>query len=188
MVHVLGIDVGDDADGRSQLGEGAVGFIRLDHHPFALPQLGVGGIGVDDAAIDDGGIEADAIEQRRHHRRRRRLAVRTRDGDGPFETDQLGQHVRAAHDRNGPRPRRIDFRVAALDGGGDDESADAFDVLGLVADHDLRSALGEPLRVGVVLDVRPRDLVAEVQHHFRDARHADAANAHEVNRADVEGE
>ncbi len=104
-----------------------------------------------------------------------------------FRPDQLGQHVRPAHDRNGPRPRRIHFRVAALDGGRDHQRAGAFDVLGLVADHDLRAALGEPVGVGAGLHVRTGDLIAEVQHHFSDARHADAANTHEMNRADVKG-
>ena len=41
--------------------------------------------------------------------------------------------------------RRVHFRVAALDGGGDHQRADAFDILGLVADHDLGAALGEPI-------------------------------------------
>ena len=45
------------------------------------------------------GLDAAGIEQGRDHRRRRRLAVRTRDGDGPFEADEFGEHVGPAHYR-----------------------------------------------------------------------------------------
>ena len=188
VIHVFGIDVGDDADGRAQLGEGAVALIGLHHHPLALPEFRVRGIGVDDAAIDHCGVEAHAVEQRRHHRCRRRLAMRTGDRDRPFQPDQLGQHVGPAHHRNGPRPRRIDFRIAALDRGRDHQRADAFDVLGLVADHDLGAALGQPIRVRARLHIGAGNLIAKVDHHLGDARHADAANADKMHRADVEGD
>ena len=42
VVHVLGIDIGDDSHSRAQLGERAVALIGLHHHPLALAQLGVG--------------------------------------------------------------------------------------------------------------------------------------------------
>ena len=186
VIHVLGIDVGHDRDRRAQLGERAVALVRLHHHPLTLPEFGVRGIGVDDAAVDHGGVEADAVQQRRHHGCRRRLAVRARNGDGPFQADELRQHVRPAHHGNGARPRRIHFRVAALDRGRDHQRTNAFDILGLVPNHDLGAALGQAIRVRARLHVRAGNLIAKVDHHLGDARHANAANAHKMDRTDVE--
>ncbi len=52
-----------------QAQEAAVALVGLDHHPVARAQAGVGAIGVDDAAIDDGRIDAAGIEQRGDHAR-----------------------------------------------------------------------------------------------------------------------
>jgi hypothetical protein len=57
VVEMLGIDIGDDGDVGRQFQEGAVGFVGLDHHPLALAHAGIGAVGIDDAAIDDGRIE-----------------------------------------------------------------------------------------------------------------------------------
>ena len=40
MVEMLGIDVGDDRDGRRQAQERAVGLVGLDHHPVAARRAG----------------------------------------------------------------------------------------------------------------------------------------------------
>jgi hypothetical protein len=58
VIEMLGIDVGDDHHIGRQLDEGAVGLVRLDHHPVALAEPRIGAIGVDDAAVDDSRIEA----------------------------------------------------------------------------------------------------------------------------------
>ena len=61
IVHVLGIDIGDDADLGGKLQEGAVGFVGLDHHPLALADAGVGAPVIDDAAGDHGRVEAGRL-------------------------------------------------------------------------------------------------------------------------------
>ncbi len=62
MIEVLRVNIGNDGDICRELEKGAVGFISLDHHPVAGAQPGVGTVGVDDAAIDHGRIEAAGIE------------------------------------------------------------------------------------------------------------------------------
>ena len=81
VVEVLGIDIGDDGDVGRQLEEGAVGLVGLHHHPVAGTEPGIGAVGVDDAAVDDGRVEIAAVEQRRHHRGGGGLAVGAGDGD-----------------------------------------------------------------------------------------------------------
>ena len=58
MVEMLRVHVGDDGDDRRQLHEGAVGFVRLHHHPVAGAEPRIGAVIVDDAAVDDGRVEA----------------------------------------------------------------------------------------------------------------------------------
>ena len=93
-----------------QLQERAVALVGLDHHPVAGPEPRVGAIGVDDAAVDHGRVESGGLEQRRHERGGRRLAVRAGDRDALLEPHQLGEHFGAANDRNAPRARRDELR------------------------------------------------------------------------------
>ena len=144
VVEMLGVDVGDDRDVGGQLQEGAVGLVGLDHHPVARAEARIGAVGVDDAAVDHGRIEAAGIEQRRDQRGRRGLAVRAGDRDAALEPHQLGQHLGAAHDRQALRARRGQFRIVALDRGRDDDDLGVAEILGGVADDDLRC----PCRAG----------------------------------------
>ena len=64
-IEMLGIDIRDHGDGRREFDEGAVGLIGLDDHPLAFAQPRVGAVGVDDAAVDDGGIAVGGIEHGR---------------------------------------------------------------------------------------------------------------------------
>ena len=99
VLHVLGVDVGDDGDGGGQAVEGAVALVGLDHHPLALPHAGVGAVGVDDAAVDDRRVDAARVQQGRDHGGGGGLAVGSGDGDVGFQAHQLGQHLGAAHHR-----------------------------------------------------------------------------------------
>ena len=185
VVEVLGIDVGDDRDVGGQLQERAVALVGFDHHPVAGAEPGVGAIGVDDAAVDDGRVEPGRLEQRRHERGGRRLAVRAGDRDALLEPHQLGEHFGAANDRNAPRARRDELRIVALDGGGNDDHRGRAEIRRVVADEHRRALLAQALDVGVVAQVRALHLVAEIDEHLGDARHADAADADEVDGADL---
>src|SRR6186997_867336 len=66
VIEMLGIDVGDDGDVGGQLEKRAVGFIRLDHHPVSGAEPRIGAVGIDDAAVDHGGVEAAGIQQGRN--------------------------------------------------------------------------------------------------------------------------
>ena len=186
MVHMFRIDIGHHRAGRVQLGKGAVAFIAFDHHPVALARLVVGAIGMDDPAIDDRRVDIRAIQQRRDHAGRRRLAMRARDADRIFQARDLGQHVGPADDRNASGPRGIDFRIAGLDRRRDDDRASPFNILGGVADEDFRAPLAQALDIVGLANVGALHLIAHRDHDIRDAGHANAANAHNMGRAEVE--
>ena len=121
VVEVLGVDVGDDADLRRQAHEGAVALVGLDDHPLALAEARVGAPVLDDAAGDHRRIDAGRGEDVGDERGRRRLAVRAGDRHGRIEPHQLGEHLGAADDGKALGARRLELRVAGLDGGGDDD-------------------------------------------------------------------
>ena len=102
-----------------------------------------------------------------------------------LEPHQLGEHLRPAHHGNAPRARRDDLGIVALDGRRNDDHRGLAEIRLIVADRDRRALLAQALDVGVVGEVRALDLVAEVDEHLGDARHADAADADEVDRADL---
>ena len=138
VVEMLGVDIGDDGDVGRQLEEGAVGFVGLDHHPVAFAEPRIGAVGVDDAAVDHGRIEAAGVEQGGDQRGRGGLAVRAGDGDAALQPHQLGQHLGAAHHRQALRARGGELRIVALDRRGDDDDLGAVEVRGVMADGDLR--------------------------------------------------
>ena len=185
VVEMLGVDIGDDGDIGRQFEEGAVGFVGLDHHPVAGAEPRVGAVGVDDAAVDHGRIEAAGVEQRRDHRGGRGLAVGAGDGDAAFQPHQLGQHLGAAHHRQALRAGGHEFRIVALDRRGDDDHLGAVDVLGLMADRDLDALVAQPVDVGAFGCVRALHRIAEIAQHLGDAAHADAADPDEVDGSDL---
>ena len=185
VVEVLGIDVGDDGDVGGELQERAVALVGLDHHPVAGPEPRVGAIGVDDAAVDHRRIKPGGVEQRRHQRSRRGLAMRAGHGHALFQPHQLGQHLGPANDGNAPRPRLDHFGIIALHGGRNDDHRRAAEIGLVMADEDGRALLAQALDVGVVAQVRALNLMAKVEKHLGDARHANAADADEVDGADL---
>ena len=185
VIEMLGIDIGDDRDLGRQLQERAVTLVRFDHHPVAGAKPRIRAIGVDDAAIDHGGIEAAGIEQRCDHRGRGGLAVGAGDGDAALQPHQLGQHLGAAHHRNAAFARRRQFRIVALDRGGDHDDLRAVDVLRLVADRDPRAVLAQTVEIVIVRGVRALHGIAEIEQHLGDAAHADPADPDEVDGSDL---
>ena len=129
------------------------------------------------------GSKPAGVEQRRHQRRRRRLAVGAGDGDALLQPHQLGEHFGPPHHRNAPRPRRRQLGIVALDRGRDDDHRRLAEMRGVMADEDGRAVLAQPLDVGVVAGVRALHLVAEIDQHLGDAGHADAADADEMDGA-----
>ena len=187
VIQMFRIDIGDDGHGGLQLEEGTVAFIGLDHHPGALAHLGVGAIGVDDAAIDHGRIKPACIQKGRDHRGRGGLAVRAAHGDGKLKPHKLGQHFGAAHQRDASFARGGVFGIVRLDGGRIDHRRGAFDMGGVMADEDAGAKRGQAFGIGRGLGVGALHRIADAQHDFGYAAHAYSADADEVNGADVEG-
>ena len=130
-------------------------------------------------------VEAGAVQQRRHHRGGRGLAVRTRDGDATLQPHQFGQHFGAAHHRQPLRACRQQFRIVGLDRGRHDQHPGVAEIAGGVADHDLDALLAQSLDVGAFGLVGTLHDIAEIDHHLGNAAHADAADTDKMHRTDV---
>ena len=155
-VHMLWIDIGDDADLGGELQEGAVGFVGLDHHPLAFANARVGSPVIDDAAGNHRWVEPAAFQQAGDQRGGRRLAVGAGDGDGGARPHQLGQHLGAADDGDAALLGGFEFRIACFHCGRDDESGGAVDI-GRVMVFPLPARLGRKCHGGnreLVPDVR----------------------------------
>ena len=185
MIEMFRIDIGDDGDVGGQLQKRAVALVRLDDHPVARAAPRIGAIGVDDAAVDDGGIEAGGVEQGRDQRSRRGLAVGAGDRDALLEPHQLGEHLGAPDDGNAPQARRRQLRIVAPDRSGDDDHRGVADLRRVMADEHARATFAQAFDVGVVARVRALHLVTDIEQHLGDAGHADAADADEMNGAEL---
>ena len=111
--------------------------------------------------------------------------MRARDGNGGFEPHQFGQHFRPANDRHARFQRQLDLRVAALDRGGRHHHGGIAQIFRLVADHHADALGPQPLDHIAFGHIATLNIVAQIVHHLGNARHADAANADEMDRADV---
>ena len=168
-----------------QLQEGAVALVGFDHHPVAGAQPRVGAVGIDDAAIDHGRVEAAGVEQGRDHRRRRGLAVGAGDRNAALQPHQFGEHLGAADHGNALRARRHQFRIVALDRGRHHDHVGAVDILRLVADRNRDALLAQPRDIGAVGRIRALHGVTEIAQDLGDAAHADAADPDEVDGSDL---
>ena len=185
VIEMLGIDVRHDGNGAVEAKEGTIALVRFHDHPVALAKARVGAVGVDDAAVDDGGVDPTRIEQRRHHRSRGGLAVGAGHRDGVLQAHQFGQHFRAAHHGDAVFERVDHFRILTLHGSGGDNHGRSLNVLCRVADRDLDAPLAQAFDHIPLGNIGALHTVAEVVHHLGNAGHADAADANEVDRADV---
>ena len=186
MVEVLGVHVGDHGDDRRQAQETAVALVGLDHHPVAGAEPRVGAVGVDDAAVDHGGVEMRRLQHRGDQAGGGGLAVRAADRDRPFQPHQFGQHLGPPHHRDQPRARRRDLGIVALHRGGHHDNLRAAEIGRVMADGDRDAGLAQAADIGGIGDVAALHRIAEVVQHLGDTRHADAADADEMDRADGE--
>ena len=175
VVEMLGIDIGDHGDVGRQLQEGAVRFVGLDHHPLTSTHARIRAVGIDDAAIDDGGVEPARFQERRDERGRRGLAMRAADGDGATEPHQFGEHFSTTHHRQQLFARRDQFRIALLDGGGNDDDFGIAEVFSLVSDMDRNALVAQPLHIGTFRLVGTLHAMTEVVQNLGDAAHPDTA-------------
>ena len=185
MIEMFGIDIGDDRDIGRQFEEGSVAFVGLDHHPVAGAEPRIGPIGIDDAAVDDGRIEAAGLEQGRDERGRRGLAVRPGNRHALLETHQFGEHFRAADDRQALFARRDEFRIVALDRRRHHDDFGFSEMAGIMTDEDPRPLVAQSLDIGALGSIRSLHAIAEIDQHFGNSRHADAADADEMNGAEL---
>jgi hypothetical protein len=187
-IEMLEVDVCDDGDRRGQVHELAVAFVRFGDDVAAAAQARVAGERAHLAAHDHGGIEAALRHYRCDQRRGRGFSVRTADCHRVFETQELGKHFAARNDGNALAPGFDDLGVVGLDGTGIHHDIGARDMAAFVPLPDRRTHFREARRDIGRLHVRAAHVETQVQQHFGDAAHADAADTDEMNALGVSEE
>ena len=188
VVEVLGIDVGHDRDVGGQFQESAVALVGFHHHPIALASPGVGAVGIDDAAVDHRRVEAAGVEQGGDERRRRGLAMRAGHRHAGLEAHEFGQHLGAPHHGQAPAARRDEFGVVAANGSRHHHDFRIPEMDGIMADRDRDPLFAQALHIGALRGVRALNAVAERIQHLGDPRHADTADADEMDGAEFAGQ
>ena len=186
-LHVLTVDIGDHGGDCRQLHETAVGFVGLHDHPPACAEPRVGAVGIDDAAVDDSGVQPGAVEHGCDNRGRGRLAVRAGHRHRPLQPHKLGQHFGPAHHGDVALAGGHDLDVVLADGRRDHEHRHVVDGLRTVTTGNWNAQRAQPAHRRALGDVAALDAVAEVVHDLSNAAHADPADADEMNSADGEG-
>ena len=186
MLHMLRIHIRDNGDRRTDLHECAIALISFQDDPVAVSGFRVRAISIDDPAIDHGRIDPGAIEQSRNHRGGGRFSMRASYGDGPFQANDLSQHIGAAHNGNARSASRLNLDIIILDRAGNDDGACASHIFCDVANMDDGAAFPQPFDIGAFLHIGALNLIAEIDHDLGDARHANATNTNQVSGAERE--
>ena len=153
----------------------------------ATDNLGEAAVVVCSTAIKDTNPEIQAAAERRLPRVRRaemlaelmrmQKTVAVAGTHGKTTTTSM---IAALLDSGG-----VDLGIAALDRGGNHHHGCVAEIVGAMTDRDRDAALAQALDDIGFGDVRTLHLIAEDVHDLGDARHADAADADEMDRADV---
>ena len=182
VVHVVGLDVGDDDDVGVEIEKRAVGFVGLADEELPVAVTAVCVVALHDAADQEAGVEPHAVEHGGAHRGRRRLAMGAGDREGGVAGSQSGKHLRAGPYGNtqlaGANQLRI--RLGNRRGDHDHVGLDLVDGLGLMPDEDLHAGTGELADIARRLQVRTGHPITALMEHQGDAAHAGAADADEM--------
>ena len=183
-LHVVGVDVGDDADHGAQDQEARITFVGFDNDGVALPQARIGS-GAHQLATDhEGGVQAALGQHARHQRGGGRLAMRAGDGHALLQAHQLGQQHGTRDHGHTCGAGGQHFGVVGLDGGAGHNRLGADDVRSVVADEDGEAEFGQAPRDRAVALVRTGHAVAQVVQDLGNGAHAGAADADEMDVLD----
>jgi hypothetical protein len=159
VIEMLGIDVGDDRDiagSLTKVPSDSSASTTIQSPPC---RAGIGAIGIDDAAVDDGRVEAAGIEQRATSDVVVVLPCVPPMAMG-LETHQFGQHFGAAHDRQAAARAAISSGLS-LDRRRNDDDLRVAEVLRRMADG-TPMPIAQALHIVVLGTVRALHLVAQV--------------------------
>ncbi len=182
---MVGFDVGHDCHHRLQMQERGVTFIRFSDQITAVTQARVYARGFDQAAVDEGRIEARFSINAGDHRRGGGFTVGSGNGDAVTKTHQLGQHLCTADHRDTCFVCSNNFRVVGRDGAGNDHHAGIKDVFRAMVKIDSRTERRQLLRNRVRRQIGTADLVAFIRQHFGNTAHTGAADANKMNVPDA---
>src|SRR5690606_17125027 len=176
--------VGHDGDERLRVRKRCITLVSLcdEKAPRAEARVAVGTLQA--SPDDERGILASFGENAGYETGGGGLAMCAGDRYRIAKAHQLAEHLGSRHHGNALLQRRPDLRILACHGARVDDHVGAANVFRAVSDGAARPEPGEPLRDGVVLQVRSLNVVAQVDQHFGDTAHAAAADAHEVDRVD----
>ena len=182
---MVGIDIGDDREHRLQVHERRIALVSLGDQVFTLPQPRIRIGALEPAADDESRVEAALGKHTGDEARGRRLPVGAGDRDRIAEAHQFREHLRSRHHRHQLLARGGNLRIGFIDRAGDDNRICIADVFFSVADEYGSAQLLEAPGLVVRLEVRTLHVIAEIQHHLGNSRHARTAYADKVDALDT---
>jgi hypothetical protein len=107
------------------------------------------------------------------------------DRDRIAEAHEFGEHLGSRNHGHQRLARRGNLGIGFIDRAGDDNRVCIANVFFSVADEYGSAQLFETPGLVIRLQIRALDVVAEIQHHLRDTRHAGTADTDEVDAVDA---
>ena len=183
VVEVVGLDVGDHRDLRTELDEGAIALVGLDHEPVsAVPHRATADL-VELTTDDERRAQLGLHQHEGQHRRRGGLAVGAGDGDRAPGGGDGGEDLRSPQHGDASFDGRPHLGVRRCDGGRHGHRVDVADVRRSMADLDVDAEHPKSLEADRCLEVAARDLMPHGGQDAGDGAHAGAADPDDVDAA-----
>ena len=181
MVHMVGVDIGDDGNIRVLLEESPIAFIGFGNNIRAFPQDGIAMQVIDFAADDDGRVLMTFFEDLAQHGRRRRLAMGTGYRNPLPPAHDVDQGIGPMDDRNPAAARFGQFYVSIADGRRNDDDLGILQIFRTLADADTGPFFRELFRHRRRFEIRTGYMISFFNENIGNCPHSGAGNADKMN-------
>ena len=167
IIQVVGVDVEDDLNARPQLQEAVPVFAGLRDKVVLVPDVDVAADFIQSAADQDRRHLVVMLQDQRDHGCRRGLAMGPGDGDAVLVLlHQSPQGLRPGDRRDSQLFCPRDLRIVVPYRDGIDDQIGVFDILGTVAQKNLRALVHQVLRDIAFAHVRTGDFITFGHQNF----------------------
>ena len=182
MIEMLGINIGDDGQGRHQQQKRRVALVGLGHHVVAVPESHVASARAQISANRDRRIEPRLFEDEADQTGSGGLAMGPGDGDtNPRHPQQLAEHLGARDDRYFQFARACHLGIGKFHRGRNHHRVEfRLDVYRLMTGIDLRAQRLEPRGHRAIFQIASADREAEAQRQLGNSAHPGTADPDEM--------
>ena len=177
MIHVIGFDVGHDADGGQQMQKGRIAFVGLNNQVLPGTEAGIAASVVENPTDNKSWIFTGLAKNGGQQAGCCRLAVGAGNGDAAPVAHQFRQHLSPRQYRNTGIVCRNQLWIVSGYGTGFNQYFSAFNVGCPMTNVYFNAKTAQPFDHRTVVHIRTGDSITQLRQHLGYAAHTGTTNA-----------